>query len=129
MKLHEINAVGINVYCSDLIVDPDDEEYVYFLSVCGYQTTVKGILADLLEHYGLSIEIDGNEFYLGRLSLSYKMQIKKLPSGLAHGVVFPKLALPKIDQENQNRFIIFTKDEEDLLTMFYRHLDEKTDIP
>ena len=121
MELYPIHAMGIHAYCSDLIVDPDSEEDVYFLSVCGYQTTVKGILANLLEHYGLSIEINGNEFYLGRLSASYKMQIKKLPSGLAHGVVFPKLALPKMDQEKQNRFIVFTKDRGDLLPMFYRH--------
>ena len=50
MTLYPIHAMGIQAHCSDLIVDPDDPEIVYFLSVCGYQVTVKGIIANLLEN-------------------------------------------------------------------------------
>ena len=61
MTLYPIHAMGIQAYCSDLIVDPSDSETVYFMSVAGYQATVKGIIANLLDNYGISIEIDGNK--------------------------------------------------------------------
>ena len=99
MKLYPVHAIGIQAYCSDLIIDPYDFETVYFLSIAGYQATVKGIIANLLENYGISIEIEGSEHYLMRSELGYKTQMSKLPSGLVHGVLFPKLALPK-NEEN-----------------------------
>jgi hypothetical protein len=129
MELYPIHATGIRAYCSDIIVDPHALDTVYFLSICGYQATVKGIMANLLENYGISIKIDGREYYLTRSGLSYKTLLRRLPSGLVHAVVFPKLALPKNDEEKQNRFYIFTRDIEGLLTLFFRHLDEKTEIP
>jgi hypothetical protein len=129
MRLYPIHAMGIQAYCSDLIVDPTDLETVYFMSVAGYQATVKGIVANLLEHYGISIEIDGSNHYLTRASLGYKAEIKKLPSGFAHAVLFPKLALPKSDEERQNTFFVMTDNSNELLTLFFRHLDEKTEIP
>lgn len=131
MKLYPINALGIQAYCSDIVIDPHDLNTVYFMSICGYQVTVKGIIANLLENYGISIEIEGIEYYLVRSSFSYKTQLKKLPSGLVHAVSFPKLALPKNSEEKQNSFFIFTEQSkrEELLSLFYRHLDEKTDIP
>ena len=55
MKLYPIHIAGINAYCSDLITDYQDQEIVYFLSVCGYQATVKGIIANLLESYDIGI--------------------------------------------------------------------------
>jgi hypothetical protein len=121
--------MGIQAYCSDLIVDPNDLETVYFMSVAGYQATVKGIVANLLEHYGISIEIDGNNHYLTRASLGYKAQMKKLPSGLAHAVLLPKLALAKSDEERQDTFFVMTDSRDELLTLFFRHLNEKTEIP
>jgi hypothetical protein len=104
-------------------------ETVFFLSVCGYQVTVKGIIANHLENCGIEIEIDGVEHCLTRSGMSYKVLIKKLPSGLVHALVLPKLALPKNDEENENSFFVITNEDRDILTLFYRHLDEKTEIP
>ena len=129
MTLYPIHTMGIKAWCSDLIIDPQDMETVYFMSICGYQVTVKGIVANLLENCGISIEIDGVEHYLTRSDMGYKVQMKKLPSGLVHAVVLPKLALSKNDEEKQNRFFVITKEEQDVLTLFFRHLDEKTEIP
>jgi hypothetical protein len=129
MKLYPIHATGIRAYCSDLIVDPNELETVYFISIAGYQATVKGIMANLLENYGISIEIDDHEYYLTRSGFGYKTHLKKLPSGLVHGVLYPKLTLPKNDEENQNSFYVFTDDNQELMKLFFRHLDEKTEIP
>ncbi|PKN62602.1 MAG: hypothetical protein CVU57_23420 [Deltaproteobacteria bacterium HGW-Deltaproteobacteria-15] len=129
MRLYPIHAMGIQAYCSALIVDPDDSETVYFMSIAGYQVTVKGIIANLLENYGISVEIDGSTHYLTRASLGYKIQMRKLPSGLVHAVLFPKIALPKNDEENQNRFFVLAQEGDGLLSLFFRHLDEKTEIP
>jgi len=143
MELYPIMATGIKAFCSDMIIDPYSLEEVYFMSVCGYQTTVKGIIANLLENYGLSVEIKEEEYYLTRISGSYKTQLKKLPSGFVHAVVFPKLALSKNEEEEQNRFCIFIKgpngtnganatdgkENQNKLNLFFRHLDEKVAIP
>ena len=129
MKLHPISATGIRAYCSDLITDPDDFESVYFLSVAGYQATVKGIIANLLENYGISVEIDGGEHYLTRFSYGYKFQVKKLPSGLVHAVLFPELALPSSEHETQQSFFIFTDSSDGLKSLFFRHLDHRVEIP
>jgi hypothetical protein len=129
MTLYPIHTMGIKAWCSDLIIDPEDMETVYFMSICGYQVTVKGIVANLLENCGISIDIDGVEHYLTRSDMGYKVQMKKLPSGLVHAVVLPKLALPKKDEEKQNRFFVITKKDQNILTLFFRHLDEKTEIP
>ena len=129
MTLYPIHTMGIKAWCSDLIIDPQDMETVYFMSICGYQVTVKGIVANLLENCGISIEIDGVEHYLTRSDMGYKVQMKKLPSGLVHAVVLPKLALSRNDEEKQNRFFVITKEEQYVLTLFFRHLDEKTEIP
>jgi hypothetical protein len=129
MKLYPVNAMGISAYCSDLVIDPYDLDTVYFMSICGYQATVKGIMANLIEDYGISVEIEGDEYYLTRSGFGYKVQIKKLPSGLAHGVLLPKLALPNNDEEHQNGFCIFPKDQTEKLSLFFRHLDEKAGIP
>ena len=129
MRLYPIHAMGIHAYCSHLIVDPGDSETVYFMSVAGYQATVKGIIANLLDNYGINLEVDGNKHYLTRANFGYKAQMKKLPSGLVHAVLFPKLALPKSEEEQENEFFILTDKRDELLTLFFRHLDEKTDIP
>jgi len=129
MKLYPVTATGIRAFCSDIIVDPYDFETVYFMSVCGYQVTVKGVIANLLEKYGISIEVDDEEYYLNRAELGYKVLVKKLPSGLVHAVLFPKLALPKNDEDKENCFYIFTREKGEALTLFFRHLDEKAEIP
>lgn len=131
MRLFPIYAAGVQAYCSDIIVDPEDQQTVYFLSVCGYQVAVKGIMANLLENHGLSVHVDGIGYYLIRSDFGYKMIVKKLPSGLVHAMLFPQAALPKNDENGHGSFFIFTDRNRDKKTLhlFYRHLDEKTDIP
>ncbi len=131
MTLYPVKSMGIEAYCSDVITDPHQLDTVYFLSVCGYQATVKGIVANLIENNGISIKIEGIEYYLVRSEFGYKTLVKKLPSGLVHAVLFPKPALAENDENNKNSFFIF-KDRhkgEELLSLFFRHLDEKTNIP
>jgi len=129
MKLYPIMATGIRAYCSDVIVDAQETDTVYFMSICGYQATVKGIIANLLENYGISIELEGGERYLVRSDLGYKVQIRKLPSVRVHAMLYPILTLPKNMEEEQNRFFIFTDRIETRRELFFRHLDEKTVIP
>jgi hypothetical protein len=128
MKLLPIHATGIKAYCSDLIIDPHELNTVYFLSISGYQATVKGIIANLLENYGISIEVEGFDYCLTRSSLGYKAIVKRLPSGLVHAVIFPRLAMPNNDEDTKNSFFIFNKEAE-VSGLFFRHLDEKTHIP
>ncbi len=129
MKLYPVMATGIRAYCSDLIVDPIDPETAYFMSICGYQVTVKGIIAAFLESYGISIELESGEYYLMRADLGYKVQLKKLPSTRAHALLYPVLTLPGHTEEKKNRFFVFTNQEAEEKEMFFRHLDEKADIP
>ena len=129
MTLYPIHSMGIRAWCSDVIIDPEDMETVYFLSVCGYQVTVKGIVANLLENCGVRIDVDGEEHHLARSDMAYKIEMKKLPSGLVHAVMMPKLALPKNDEEKQNRFFVITNEHKEILALFFKHLDEKTEIP
>ncbi|MGV8080980.1 MAG: hypothetical protein AB2L22_13100 [Syntrophales bacterium] len=129
MSLYPIHAMGIRAWCSNAVIDPEDLETVYFLSVCGYQATVKGIVANLLENYGITIEVGSAEHDLRRGDLGYKVLMKRLPSGLFHALVLPKPALLTHDEKNQNRFCLVLKAEEDILPLFFRHLDDKTDIP
>jgi hypothetical protein len=129
MKLYPIHATGIKAYCSDMIVDSNDLDVVYFMSICGYQTTVKGIIANFLGNYGISLEVEGTDHHVTRSSLGYKAKLKKLPSGLVHAVLVPKLALPGSEDQDQNSFFVFTKEGRGKQSLFFRHLDEKTDIP
>ena len=64
MALSVINSGGIIAYCSDLIID--EEGKIYFLSVAGYQTAVKGIIANVLEYRSVTIMIDDEYFYPSR---------------------------------------------------------------
>jgi len=130
MALYTIHTMGIQAHCSDLIVDPTDSEIIHFLSICGYQVTVKGIIANLLESCGASIEIDGAKHDIACSDIGYKVLIKKLPSGLAHALLIPKPALPGYkDDKNKNQFFIITQDRKEIPILFFRHLDEKTEVP
>jgi len=128
MELYPLNAQGIHVYCSNLIVDPREHEIVYVMSITGYQTAVKGIIANFLEHNTIYIKMNPREYYLTRSYLNYTFHSKKLPSGLLDAVIFPKLALPNND-EQQNSFFMITNNGNDIQKLFFRHLDNKTDIP
>lgn len=129
MTLYPIHTMGISAWCSDLIIDPEDLETIYFISLCGYQITVKGIVANLLENSGISIEVDGVHHYLMRSVTGYKVRMKKLPSGLVHAVLLPKPALPSHDEEQEHCFLIITRDEAEIHTLFFLHLDEMTELP
>ncbi|MBF0552423.1 MAG: hypothetical protein HQK60_18070 [Deltaproteobacteria bacterium] len=130
MKLYLVNTIGIRAYCSDLIESPGLVGLAYLISICGFQTTVKGIVANLLEKTHISINIEGDYHYVFRADLNYKVQIKKLPSGMCHAILFSKLALPGYSEEGGgNSFVVFTNHQTELLNLFYRHLDHKTDIP
>ena len=129
MELYPITATSIRAYCSDMILDPYDLDTIYFMSICGYQATVKGVMANLLENYGISINIEGEEYYLTRSGFNYRTKVKKLPSGLVHAVLFPRMALPGNNEERQNSFYVFTRKKCEVLSLFFRHLDEETDIP
>ena len=129
MPLYPIHSMGIKAWCSDLIIDALDKETVYFMSVCGYQVTVKGIVANLVENCGIDISVDNCNYYLTRSDIKYSVLTRKLLSGLVHAIVFPKLAIPNNDEEKQNCFIVITKEYQDIRTSFFRHLDEKTEFP
>ena len=106
-------------------------ETVCFMSVCGYQVAVKGIIANFLGNKGIALDVDGVAHYLKCSHTSYKVQMKKLPSGLVHAVLILKLALPSNTNNGgkQNRFLVITKDDRDIRPLFFRHLDEITEIP
>jgi hypothetical protein len=128
--LCEISKGGIVAYCSDLLVEPEEKEHVYFLSVAGYQTAVKGILANLVENEVLTIRLSDNTHWIKRQPGSYLLKTKKLPSGYCHGIAIPKIALPgQDDQEQNDEFLLIGSDSEELLPLFYRYLETKTEIP
>jgi len=130
MSLYSIQSMGIQAHCSDLIVDPGDPEIIHFLSVGGYQITVKGIVANLLGYSGACIEIGGKEYDIACSDMGYKVLMKKLPSGLAQALIVPKSALPVHKEDRRhNLFSIITRDRKDISGLFFRHLDEKIDIP
>jgi len=126
MGLLIINSGGINAYCSDLIVDEDSE--IYFLSVAGYQTSVKGIIANVLEYNSVTVRIGGEFQYPLRSIESYSIHYQKLPSGLFQGVILPRIAFPNND-ETKNMFLVLAEDGSTARELFFKHLDEKTDVP
>ena len=128
--LYEISAGGIVAYCSDLIVDTAEKEFTYFLSVGGYQTAVKGILANLIENQALTVRIDKKIYWIKRCPENYHIKIKKMPSGYCHGVAVPKIALPQRDENEQStEFLLISNEPNQLIHFFYRHLEVKTEIP
>ena len=128
--LYKIAIGGIEAYCKDLIVDQEMKQYVYFFSVSGYQTAVKGILANLLKGSMLNIEIKGEIYWIDRVRENYITKVKKMPSGYCQGVAIPKMALPRQNEENKtDDFLLISKDPGELRKQFYNHLDLKTEIP
>lgn len=128
--LHEISAGGVAAYCSDLMVDPEDTEQVYFLSVAGYQTAVKGILANFLEHNRLNLMIEGRIHYIQRYFESYFLKVKKLPSGYSHGLAFLKTVRPEQMEDNSDHeFMVISNQPDQIKSLFYKHLQARTEIP
>ena len=126
MALPIINSGGITAYCSDLIVTPDME--TYFLSVAGYQTAVKGIIANVLEYGSIAVEIDDEYVYPVRSTETYSVHYQKLPSGLFQGAILPKIALPG-NEESNDVFLILAEDNSLAESLFFKHLEEKTEVP
>jgi hypothetical protein len=126
MNLSIINSGGISAYCSDCIVD--ENRQVYFLSVAGYQTAVKGIIANVLEYSSVSVEICEGYEYLFRSPQSYSVYYQKLPSGLYQGVVLPTIALPG-NNEPKDTVLILSRHTSAAKELFFKHLEEKTEIP
>ena len=69
MALPVINSGGISAYCSGLIVNQESE--TYFMSVAGYQTAVKGIMANFLEYRSITVPVDKEYIYLFSLNAHF----------------------------------------------------------
>ena len=126
MALPVINSGGITAYCSGLIVNADME--TYFLSVAGYQTAVKGIIANVLEYGSVAVRIDGEYVYPVRSTETYCVHYQKLPSGLFQGAILPKIALPG-NEESNDVFLILAENNSLAEDLFFKHLEEKTEVP
>jgi len=126
MCISVIKSGGITAYCSDLIVD----EYrdIYFLSVAGYQTAVKGIIANIIEYGSVFVEIGERYENLSRSSQSYTIYYQRLPSGLYQAVILPKIALPG-NNEPKDTFLVLSQHTSVAEELFFKHLEEKTEIP
>ena len=64
MSLPVIRSGGIEAYCSDLVVDENTRAYL--LSVAGYQTAVKGIIANVLEYQTVTVILNSSFQYVNR---------------------------------------------------------------
>jgi hypothetical protein len=128
--LHRIRCQGIEAYCTDLIVDRETNQYVYLLGVAGFQSAVKGILANMLKGESLSIEIKGESCWVERFSTNYLMQIKKMPSEYCHGITLIKMGTNQSDGGSPTReFLLINEDPLKVKGPFYSHLDQKTEVP
>ena len=128
--LHKIKCQGIEAYCSDLIVDKETDQYVYLLGVGGFQSTVKGILANMLKGESLSVEIKKESCWVERFSTNYLMQIKKMPSEYCHGITLIKIGTDQEDNGSPYReFLLTNEDPLKVKGPFYDHLDQKTELP
>ncbi len=127
MALSGINLAGISAWCSELIINEESE--TYFLSVAGYQSAVKGIIANFLEHRSITANVDGKYFYPVRSSLNYTVHYRKLPSGLYQCVTFPKIALPDDNKDSTDIILVIAQTGLLAQDLFFKHLDNNTDIP
>jgi hypothetical protein len=126
MALPVIRSKGIEAYCSDLVVDQNT--WAYLLSVAGYQTAVKGVIASILEYQSATVAAGGGYEHINRIGESYSVHYQKLPSGLFQGTILPKMALPNCE-ESKDAFLVLAKDTSAARSLFYDHLEEKTGIP
>lgn len=126
MALPVIRSKGIGAYCTDLVVD--ENTWAYFMSVAGYQTAVKGIIACVLEYQSATVAINGNYESVNRASESYCVHYQKLPSGLYQGTILPKTALPNYEESKDN-FLILAETISLAKILFFDHLEQKTGTP
>ena len=126
MTLPIIRSGGIEAYCSDLVMDGNT--WAYFLSVAGYQTAVKGIIANLLEYRTMTVALTGGYQHINRAGVSYSVHYQKLPSGLFQGVILPKMAMPNCE-ESKDSFLVLAETVSSAKELFFTLLEEKTEIP
>ena len=76
MTLPIIRSGGIEAYCSDLVID--ENTWAYLLSVAGYQTAVKGIIATVLEYQTVTVSLNGgcSRFFCLHLYLFWLILIR-----------------------------------------------------
>ena len=127
MAVTGINSAGISAWCSELIINEESE--TYFLSVAGYQSAVKGIIANFLQYGSITVKVDGKYFYPVRSSLTYTVHYRKLPSGLYQCVTFPKIALPDDNKDSKDIFLVIAQTGSMARDLFFKHLDNSTQIP
>ena len=127
MAISGINSAGISAWCSQLIINEESE--TYFLSVAGYQSAVKGIIANFLGYGSITVKVDGKYFYPVRSSLTYTVHYRKLPSGLYQCVTFPKIALPDDNKDSKDIFLVIAQTGSLAQNLFFKHLDNRTQIP
>ena len=128
--LHKIRCQGIEAYCTDVIVDKETNQYVYLLGVAGFQSAVKGILANMLKGESLSVDIKKETCWVERFSTNYLMKIKKMPSEYCHGITLIKIGTDQECKGNPYReFLLINEDPLEVKGPFYNHLDQKTEVP
>jgi len=127
MAVSGINSAGISAWCSELIINEESE--TYFLSVAGYQSAVKGIIANFLGYGSITVKVDGDYIYPVRSTLTYTVHYRKLPSGLYQCVTFPKIALPDDNKESKDIFLVIAQTGSFARDLFFKHLDNITEIP
>ena len=128
--LHKIRTQGIEAYCSGLIVDRETSRYVYLLGVAGYQSAVKGILANMLKGEALSVDIHEETYWVERFSANYIMRIKKMPSEYCHGFTLLKMGGVQENEESSFReFLLINRNPQEVKSQFYGQLDQRTEVP
>jgi len=128
--LHKIKVQGIEAYCSDLIVDRETNRYVYLLGVAGYQSAVKGILANMLKGESLSVDINETRHWVEKFSCNYLMKIKKMPSEYCHGITLTRIGSSEENDQNSTReILLINKDPQEVKSQFYSQLDKRTEVP
>jgi len=126
MTLPIIRSGGIEAYCSDLVID--ENTWAYLLSVAGYQTAVKGIIANVLEYQTVTVALNGGYQHINRAGESYTVHYQKLPSGLFQGLILPKIALPNCE-ESKDAFLVLAGNISSAKELFFTLLEAKTEIP
>ena len=126
----KIRTQGIEAYCTDLIVDKETNQRIYLLGVAGFQSAVKGILANMLKGETLSVEINKETYWVERFSTNYLMKVKKMPSECCHGITLIKIGTNQDNGHSPYReFFLINEDPLKVKGPFYDHLDQKTEVP
>ena len=126
---YKIRVEGIEAFCFDLIVNKETSQYAYFFSLAGYQTAVKGILANFLRGESLAVTIGRKTHWFERLPGSFLMRIKKMPSQYCHGMAVARMIGSPNGEEQAKEFLLITKDPDKVKDQFFGCLDVKTEIP